>query len=222
MVSRDGSKGKESSSRQKGCIIRSGSLGAGETDMNRFSSHPIYEKRNKTPASGTPCAWRAGSFFIWSLIRRGGVPLRAAAFIVPGGERVASTLRIRVLLCPVVKSVLSQVVQLWLISGIEVELPAGDCKKAGFVSLRSTKNNKIYYCPVYRIDLRTTRTLRHPRMANTDSKPGAFMPPGTVETVAAAPVVNVTVGEDFCRRNEVIPVSAVGGGTISLSQQDWS
>jgi len=55
------------------------------------------------------------------------------------------------------------------------------------------------------------------------------MPPGTPETggvvpetVGAAPVVVVTASEDFCRIKEVIPLSAVAGGTISLSQQDWS
>jgi hypothetical protein len=59
-------------------------------------------------------------------------------------------------------------------------------------------------------------------MADTHSNPGVFMPPGTVETVGAAIVVIVTGGEDFCRTKEVIPLSAVAGGTFSLSQQDWS
>ncbi len=59
-------------------------------------------------------------------------------------------------------------------------------------------------------------------MANTHSNPGAFVPPDSVGTVWAAPVVIVTAGEDFCRTKEVNPLSDVAGGTVSLSQQDWS
>jgi hypothetical protein len=71
-------------------------------------------------------------------------------------------------------------------------------------------------------ELRTTITTRHPSSAKTGPNPGAFVPAGAVEVVGAATVVIVAVGTDFCRTKEVIPLSCVAGGTISLSQQVWS
>jgi hypothetical protein len=84
-------------------------------------------------------------------------------------------------------------------------------------------NRFLFVSRVYYINCRIISTIRQPRREHTSSNPGDRCVAGTVTGAVARGVTGrETVGAEVTRTKEVRPSSVVAGGTISLSQQDWS